>query len=632
MSRGTSRLERANSSSSAGGNKALTNNGQHVCDAIDDTNSVCVAHKDAKTGEIVPNLHRVVVEATIQLKYEDWDKEEQERTMTITAHGSRPAHNHRLLNSETRFPANGNKSEITFLIRKEAPCDSIVYLELWIDTLDEPHVLEATGNFAPKQLMLEPVSCELRDVTGFLQATVFLKLLSDPIDLQPSCKMDGSLSSTRKRIVQFTEWYQQMCYGVYEILRPRDKGHWYVNVRAPHGMVPLALSVSNSTLVVYPKHYHADNDRSWRLIYDLAFVETLGFGSRSSSSGGRGQEFKFESLGSVQQARVINYMFALPFAGFTYVLDRVRRQARTRLGSDMWNTVRSRPREARAVSLDCEDAALYILESIYAFRKMKFQDSTLVQVQKVLNAKYDDAWLGISMLKLGADGESTAHAFAFMDNMLIEGTALTDGVITDTSTQRELDERLDLYNLRMRIYDTLASETDVDGKTVVWSDFLQSTTFMEMALEGSMYFNPITAVSQVYKHQLFMPASSSDIKEMVCKDHGSNSGIVIKDLSSKLSSSQQLLLVEWHPISWIDTTCKCDESVSYAYACACGRADKDKDHTSLLYYTSISFYQRHKDTIHICIEKTYKGSKTRADRFCAGRELDLVRICVCVSE
>ena len=589
--------------------------GYHECELSDnDPCYVCVGHQDTKTGEIEDGLHRIDMNVQLGLVFKE-PHDAFMATFLLSAHGSRPAHNHRLLNSETRVSINNwsEPNKITILLRKEAPCDTRVFLELWRHCHEEyePCVLVATGSFSPKELMnKKKIEIKLEDATCVTQGTIYASLLSEKIDLEPSCSKDGSLTRLREERQAFLEDYQHKMYQAYEKLRPGDQSHWYVNVRGAHALIPLVTCVHMTSFVSCPE---TGTDALWKSLLDLALVETLGF-ELARQVNRPDSLFYQHQLTAEERGKVLNYMFSLPFTGFLYVMDHARRETKeARVGTDVWRSLRTRPlllSSGSDASFDCEDAALHILESIHAFRNTKFKLPLLYEVQQKMIEEYDGSSLCIGMLKV-KNGSYMAHAFAILGGkILIEGTTLTPGV-----WNHDDDDYERIYNRRSKLFDWLEKM----DPSIKWSDFIQHTTPMREVKRIELYKNPIITCSQGSEGQVTIYPNRSSMNDLFQSSSSSS-----KKSTMLTFSNQPHIPPEWQPISWID---KASIAIgTSALDCACG----GRAHSyCLLFYTSSSFYSRHQQLINKAMNAMHGCIGTSVQFFDGNREYNLVRLCVC---
>jgi hypothetical protein len=585
-------------------------NGEHLnCDLDpNDPNYVCIGHDGAKG----------VYKLELAISVEIYNQEANDRAI-IMAHISRPSHNHRLLNSQVEVSSTRENYSLSILIRKEAPCDILLFLELWMTSKDEPFSFEAYGSIPVKHLIEskreEPSHVALKDVSGTEQGHLYIQPVvsnrKEPIDLLKTCSHPGSLTNTRNKFQVFLKSYHDKLIEEYKKARPGDNYHWYTTVQCPHEQVALGTIVYMTRHVSFPRE---GSDHIWLLSFGLAWMEvfkTIQHDLFADPSYWR------HGLSNLERAKVINYMFTLPFTGSTYVVDRTRGSKGHTMDTDIWSFLRTRPLNSQVgASFDCEDASLYMMESIYVFKNTKFELGILREVQQTLVKEYKE-WFTLCMLKVQGT-QYEAHAVVVLDHLkgnysiVLEGTCLTSGVWNDTEDENNYYQAGDalffgeLYKL---------------NKSIAWKDMIQYSAPRVVTREDVLYKTPITAVSisiegQV-EHRVFKldetmndamyPSFDSDTQVLEFKDH-------------------PLEPPEFQPISWFDCTTVPRTHVTEelnVYQCAC----EDGGHDSCwLYYTSIEFYEKHKTTISQALSnEKYKDVQI----FNAGREVCFVRICVC---
>lgn len=584
--------------------------GEHLnCDLDhNDPEYVCVGHNGVK------GLYQL--DLAITVKIQNHNNNNNNDRAIIMAHISRPSHNHRLLNSQVEIVSEKERYSLPILIRKEAPCDVLLFLELWMTSQDEPFSFEAYGSIPIKTLLLEEDTVvELKDVSGAEQGHLSIQRIksSNRIDLLKTCSHPGSLSNNRNKFQMFLKSYHEQLIEEYKRSRPGDNYHWYTTVQCSHEQVALGTIVYMTRHVSFPIEGSA---HIWLLLFGLAWMEVFKGNIPEDP-----RIFRYEwnhVLTDLQRAKVINYMFTLPLTGSTYVVDRVRGPKGLKMDTDIWSFLRSRPYRnlySGGSSFDCEDASLYMMESIFVFKNSIFEDVLLCTVQQTLIKEYNE-WFTLCMLKVQGS-QYEAHAVVVLEHnlghpIILEGTCLTSGVWNDLDTE---DEKIYYKEGEKLFFGELYKLDD----SIAWKDMIQYSTPRCITKEDVLYKTPMTAVctnkeeviQRVFQLQETMndamhPSSNSE-KILGFKDH-------------------PLEPPEFQPVSWFDCTTVSKEYVTdklHVYRCACG----EDDHESCwFYYTSIEFYEKHKQTI----SKALSNEKyTDVQIFNAGREVCFVRICVC---
>lgn len=589
-------------------------NGEHLnCDLDpNDPNYVCIGH-DGANGIYRLNL---ILAPTIVNNEPDGSTDRA----VIMAHISRPSHNHRLLNSQVSLTE--GKCKLPILIRKEAPCDILLFLELWMDSKDEPYSFEAYGSVGIKSLLETntdtPMHIELKDVTGAEQGSLEIQLVKpmEALSLLKTCSHPQSLSNNRQL---FKDWLEQQYHPKliesYQKQRPGDEYHWYTSVQSPHERVALGTIVYMTRHVSFPKE-EGSTDHIWDLLFDLGHMEVM---SRPADLSYVATHYWNQSLTPLQRAKIINYMFTLPFTGHTYVVDRVRGSKGLKMDTDIWSFLRTRPLSTNGdngASFDCEDAALYMLESIYVFKNATFKKGSLLEaVQQTLKEEYQE-WFTLCMLQVqGSTYE--AHATVCLEHLkggipiLLEGTCLTAGAWKDSPSfidKDEIDHYDDGYNL-------FFCELNKIDSTVAWTDMIQYSMPMSGVRHIELYKTPMTMVS--------CPEEGAVDQKVFTLDETMDDSMdcCAPDLQF---GHHPLDPPEFQPISWFDCSTVSKEKIEELdpYHCACNGSHSD----CWFYYTSIAFYTKHKSTIAKALKKEHY---VHVITFNAGRELSIVRICVC---
>lgn len=602
----------------------LSVQGEHMnCELSYDPNVVCIGHiKDGKENEFEPGVYKLTVKTNIELIYpfKDTDK-----GVILTCHASRPSHNHHLLTTQVNLDKLKHSVKdnhlLNILIRKEAPCDIHIFLELWINSIQEPWTLEATGSFTVKDInsvdnkLIDLL--ELKDVTNTVQAKLKMERVSPIVPLQHTCHLDHSLSDNRDQLQLFlNDYYKPKLTKMYQKLRSDDSNHWYITARAPHETIAIATHVYMTQFMDVSKTPGA-TDKVWQLLFDLACMQVCG-----ENPVLEGENWDHE-ITSDQRAMIFNYMFTLPFMGYIYVEDRVRRSNGKRFATDIWSFIHTRPRDPAGLagnltSFDCDDGALSIMEMIEAFRRSVLESHLLQEVQTTFNRVYPIAYLGILKIKVRGD-QYLPHAVAILPHpkypLLLESTCLTTGIwhfIFEISKKE--------YNDSQVLYEKLK---ELDSK-VGWADLLQSPDPSWISMEDPpLYAHPIAMVS---KNQHIV----LDSQHVLIDDVVRLSNTIKKEEEEILEfgSHHPKEIPEWHPISWLDSSSdwKGGKNPS-AYECACD-FQKNQHKYCLFYYTNIHFYNQHKSTITKALEKM--NARWNVLEYNGGRELHLIRICICV--
>lgn len=589
--------------------------GEHLnCDLDpNDPNYVCIGHDGAKG----------VYKMELAISVEIYNQEANDRAI-IMAHISRPSHNHRLLNSQVEVSSTRENYYLPILIRKEAPCDILLFLELWMTSQDEPFSFEAYGSIPVKHLIEskreEPSHVALKDVSGQEQGHLYIQPVrsnrKEPIDLLKTCSHPGSLTNTRNKFQVFLRSYHDKLIEEYKSARPGDNYHWYTTVQCPHEQVALGTIVYMTRHITFPQNKAAYD--IWLLLFELAYIEAFKRPPLDWDFLVREWE---RDLSDVKRAKVINYMFTLPFTGSTYVVDRTRRANGGKMDTDIWSFLRARPVTSTiggsGAAFDCEDASLYMMESIYAFTNTRFKKGFILEaVQKTLVKEYK-AWFTLCMLKVQGT-QYEAHAVVVLEqfkgynSIILEGTCLTSGVWNDTENEKNYYQAGDklffgeLYKLK---------------DSVTWKDMIQYSTPRVITREDVLYKTPITAVSVSTEGQVEQRVFKLDetMNDAMYPSSTANGAEVLEFNDHPLEPP------EFQPISWFNC---CPGSIDIhhfdPYRCAC-RDGYDHD-SCWFYYTSIEFYEKHKTTISQALSnEKYKDAQI----FNAGREVCFVRICVC---
>lgn len=575
---------------------------------------VCVAHRNHETGIETSTLHRLVFKVHINLLHPDYKNDKE---VTITAHTSRPSYDNPLLGTQTYLDQG---MELIILVRKEAPCDTRVYLELWIDSKTEPYNLEATGWFQLDEMIKTKLTAlvQLHDVNDTLQAVLTLTLISKPPNLAHTCSKAGSLTAARHQLDEYEGRYSYILVKTYKQVRPGDNTHWYTSVPTPHEMIPLVLVPFIAKYVSVPKQGY---ESKWLMMFQLACMHVL---LRPIA---KPKDWN-NNLSPNQRARIINYMFTLPFTGHIYVKDRVRGENAKQIGVDVWNTIRSRPisdYKSNEASFDCEDSAIYMLESHRVLTTVYFEDYLLQQVQETVQKQYPAAWLAIGKIKIGTNKYS-AHAYAVLPHkttsLLLEGTCLTSGVWEQEEIHTT--DALDVYyynGIGCNLFTIL--DHHYPSHTFKWADMLQLSMPTTTVKDLKMYSTPITMVMHSGESSQRIYEMDTTMQEMMT----TNKGYVRPNLAFIPALKDP---IESIPISWFDSRPAADANNPNPFHCACKHQQTPHKHC-LFYYTSPRFYATNKSSIDSALNKLCANKmQWTCARYNVGRELDIVRYTICV--
>jgi hypothetical protein len=264
--------------------------------------------------------------------------------------------------------------------------------------------------------------------------------------------------------------YEDAVMQSFKKWRPDDESHWYIDANVNGTTLPLLtciqLAWSNWRI---GGEYHED---MWKVLLEASLARY----SLKSWDTIRDDDMK---------SRVINSMLVLPFTGYVYISDFVRRENGRREPTDTWQILRARPRMVglESVSFDCEDAAHMIIESISAIVSGSFKSPLMRSVQRYIAAF--DIWMMIGDIKV-AGGKRVAHAYVALTHpdrstVILEGTLLHDGVWS--KDKYNTDERDDRFYREM----SLVKQPAMVASGVHWRNHIQTCSPISVVKKECVY-------------------------------------------------------------------------------------------------------------------------------------------------
>lgn len=531
---------------------------------------------------------------------------QEDQFITLMLYKSHGKEQHQLTFNPSEWTGNAFKPLHGVCEQKEE-CDICVFVELWSHSDKEPQYLFASGSFRLQATL--PNQVVVYDTLKTKQGTMCLKQ-SEPIRLMHTCHSDVSLSHQREVAQTESDLYCRKVMELYKRRRPTQSTNWFTTVAFQHATIPLVSAI----LTTKDVRIDEDTELHWYNMYTLARQH---YGVASGSA--REKKTTWWSL-------AINFILALPFCGMVYVTDYIRRANGARQEGDVWNLIRSRPTtgdDESGASFDCEDAALHILQSLRSLELLSNPSSPeVIDLKEIVGSEYKP-WLVIGGIRQSG-GEYTPHANVVLRPVTpshgypvvcIEGTTLTQGVdvrFMDYGT-------VNGYNDARRL---IKSESQLDK----WlRDQINVMTPQSVVDEIRMYGDPITMISSSYE-QIVCDELKNTHSDVIA-----HSGDLFQDVDTDIPRPMVSVGLEWCPSVSIESDPKADFSEC---TCACGQPlDVDESHMKYLYYIRTKTWEMHHGIIQSSALRLYPDMKhIKAERLHLGRELDVIRLCLCFAQ